>query len=70
MRWDLTDRRLMGPGTRTIGLREIKAVNTLGSAVQVVTLTGDKHLIKYQSDAKATKALIERVQAGGRPPAP
>ena len=66
-RWDLTDRRLLGPGGRTVGLREIKSVNTLMSAVQVVTQGGGKHLIKYQSDGKTTKALIERVQAGGRP---
>lgn len=67
MRWDLTDRRLLGPGGRAIGLREIKEVNTLVSVVQVVTQTGGKHLIKYQPDAKATKATIERVMAGGRP---
>jgi hypothetical protein len=66
-RWDLTNRRLLGPGGRAIGLREIKTVNTFASVVQVVTQTGGKHLIKYQSDTDATKALIERVQAGGRP---
>lgn len=59
MRWDLTNRRLLGPGTRAIALENIKAVNTLFSAVQVVTVTGDKHLLKYQPDAKATKARIE-----------
>ena len=66
-RWDLTNRRLLGPGARAIGLAEIKSVNTLLSAVQVVTRTGGKHLIKYQADGIATKALIERIQAGGRP---
>lgn len=66
-RWDLTDRRLLGPGGRAIGLREIKQINTLLSAVQLVTHSGGKHLIKYQADAKATRALIERAQAGGRP---
>jgi hypothetical protein len=59
MRWDLTDRRLLGPGTRVIALDNIAAVNTLFSAVQVVTVTGDKHLLKYQPDAKATKARID-----------
>ena len=59
MRWDLTDRRLLGPGTRVIALENIAAVNTLFSAVQIVTVTGDKHLLKYQPDAKATKARIE-----------
>lgn len=66
-RWDITDRRLLGPGGRAIGLKDVKQINTLMSAVQVVTHTGGKHLIKYQADARATKALIERVQAGGRP---
>lgn len=59
MRWDLTDRRLLGPGTRIIALDTITAVNTVFSAVQVVTATGDKHLLKYQPDAKATKARID-----------
>lgn len=66
-RWDLTNHRLLGPGGRSIGLGEVKEINTLISAVQVVTRTGGKHLIKYQPDGKATKAVIERVQAGGRP---
>lgn len=66
-RWDLTDRRLLGPGGRAITLSEITAVNTLMSTVQVVTRAGGKHLIKYQPDAGATKARIERTRAGGRP---
>jgi hypothetical protein len=66
MRWDLTDRRLLGPGTRAIALENITAVNTLFSAVQVVTVTGDKHLLKYQADAKAAKATIERAKAEAR----
>jgi hypothetical protein len=64
MRWDLTNRRLLGPGARVIALENIKAVNTLFSAVQVVTVTGDKHLLKYQPDARATKARIE-AELGG-----
>lgn len=67
MRWDLTDRRLLGPGGRSIGLRDIREINTLMSSVQVVTQSGAKHLIKYQPDARATRAAIERAQAGGRP---
>ena len=43
-------------------LNQIAAVNIMGSFVQIVTNTGDKHLIKYldQSDPAATKAAIER----------
>ncbi|MFU8881350.1 MAG: hypothetical protein ACNA7Q_03210 [Rhodobacterales bacterium] len=65
VRWDLTDRRLLGPGGRAVRLAEIKVLNRLGSAVQIVTQTGDKHLIKYQKDAAVTRARIERAQAGG-----
>jgi hypothetical protein len=66
MRWDLTDRRLLGPGTRVLALENIAKVNTIFSAVQVVTVTGDKHLLKYQADAAAVKSTIERAKAGGR----
>lgn len=66
VRWDLTDRRLLGPGTRAVRLAEIGAINTLGSAVQVVTLTGDKHLLKYQKNRDATRARIAAAQAGRR----
>ncbi|SDN56043.1 hypothetical protein SAMN05216196_101903 [Lutimaribacter pacificus] len=66
VRWDLTDRRLLGPGSRAVRLAEIGALNTLGSAVQVVTLTGDKHLLKYQKDRDATRTRIAAVQAGRR----
>jgi hypothetical protein len=64
-RWDLTDRRLLGPQTRAVRLAEIATVRRLGSAVQVVTQCGDKHLIKYQADGPATRARIERAMAGG-----
>lgn len=66
VRWDLTDRRLLGPGGRAVRLGEIKALNRLGSAVQVITHGGDKHLIKYQKDGAATRARIERAKAGGK----
>ncbi|MEJ6390354.1 hypothetical protein [Gymnodinialimonas ulvae] len=59
MRWDLTNRRLLGPGGRAIALHDIAAVNVVASMVQIVTGAGDKHLIKNQTDAAATKARIE-----------
>ena len=65
VRWDLTDRRLLGPGGRALSLNRVKAVNRLGSAVQVVTDTGDKHLIKYQPDSADTRARLQRAMAGG-----
>lgn len=66
-RWDLTDERLLGPQDRAVRLSEIKALKSLGSAIQVVTLSGDKHLLKYLADKDATRQAITRAQAGGRP---
>ncbi|WP_424832318.1 hypothetical protein [Ruegeria sp.] len=58
--WEMTETNLTGPGSRNVALNQIQAVNTMGSYVQVVTKSGDKHLIKYQADPAATKAAIER----------
>ncbi|GAA5077998.1 hypothetical protein N0B44_10770 [Roseibacterium beibuensis] len=63
MRWDLTDRRLLGPGPRVIWLREIAAVRSIFSAVQVVTGTGDKYLLKYQPDTAKVIAEIDGARA-------
>ncbi|WP_288939194.1 hypothetical protein [Roseovarius pacificus] len=63
-RWDLTDRRLLGPQTRAVFLRDIQTIRTLGSAVQIVTRSGDKHLLKYQSDRDATCKRIETAITG------
>jgi hypothetical protein len=64
-RWDLTNQRLLGPQGRTMRLSEIKEFRSLGSALQIITLSGDKHLLKYLADKSATRAAIERAQAGG-----
>jgi hypothetical protein len=58
--WDLTDRRLLGPQTRAVRLDQIEQVRGLGSAVQVVTRNGDKHLIKYLADKTAVMDRIRR----------
>ena len=58
--WAIEGSDLVGPGERRVALSNIEKVNTMGSYVQIVTKTGDKHLIKYQADAAATKAAIER----------
>ena len=60
--WYLTNRRLIGPGERTILLENVDKVNTIFSAAQVVTRTGDKYMLKYQADTKATKAAIDRAR--------
>lgn len=64
-RWDLTDQRLLGPLTRAVRLTDIARVRGLGSAVQVVTRSGDKHLIKYQADRGRVEARL-RAAAGSR----
>ncbi|MBO6625253.1 MULTISPECIES: hypothetical protein [Paracoccaceae] len=61
-RWDLTNRRLLGPGTRSIPLEEIAVTRSLLGAVQVVTEGGDKHLLKYQADPAAVIAEIDRAR--------
>lgn len=66
VRWDLTDRRLLGPQTRAVRLGEIAELRTFGSAVQIVTRSGDKHLLKYQADRDATRNRIKVAMAGGR----
>ncbi|HID68062.1 MAG TPA: hypothetical protein EYP31_07350 [Roseibacterium sp.] len=58
-RWDLTNQRLLGPGGRDIALHDITRVRTLMSMVQIITASGEKHLIKNQADTKAVIARIE-----------
>ena len=58
--WNIQNGALTGPGPRTIQLSQIKAVKTIGSFVQIITKSGDKHLIKYQADPAAAKTAIER----------
>ncbi|AZV76767.1 hypothetical protein EBB79_01890 [Parasedimentitalea marina] len=57
--WTLSDTGLTGPAERNIPLTQIKRVRTMGSYVQVVTKSGDKHLIKYQAEPAATSRIIE-----------
>jgi hypothetical protein len=64
VRWVLTERRLLGPGGRAVRLGEVTTLRRLGSAVQVVTAAGDKHLLKYQPDRDATLARLRRAGAG------
>jgi len=58
--WTLSDTSMTGPAERNIPLTQIERVRTMGSYVQVVTKSGDKHLIKYQADPAATARTIER----------
>ncbi|SFL11870.1 hypothetical protein [Shimia haliotis] len=65
-RWDLTNKRVLGAGTKSIRLQEIKELNKMGSVVQIVTHSGDKHLIKFQADPAATIAAIQSAKSGGQ----
>lgn len=63
--WRLTERRLLGPGGRVVHLSAIKHLRPFLGDVQIVTLSGDKHLMKYPTDARAVIARIAEVQGNG-----
>lgn len=58
-RWVLSEAALYGPGGRKILLSNIEKVRKIGSAVQVVTISGAKHLIKFVAEPDAVIARIE-----------
>ncbi|MFT7593285.1 MAG: hypothetical protein ACI8R4_000598 [Paracoccaceae bacterium] len=60
--WEIKDQALIGPAERKIPLNQIDKVRSMGSFVQVITRSGDKHLIKYQADPAATITAIERAR--------
>ncbi|MFO1202423.1 MAG: hypothetical protein U1E58_07270 [Tabrizicola sp.] len=45
--WQLTERRLLGPGGRSIPRASIREARPFLGAVQVTTSSGERHLIKY-----------------------
>ncbi|KAA9010741.1 hypothetical protein F3S47_04735 [Histidinibacterium aquaticum] len=63
-RWDLTDRRLLGPGDRSVSLDRIDKVRVIASAVQVISLDGRKHLIRFLPDPQAARRAIEAARPG------
>ncbi|MGV8952037.1 MAG: hypothetical protein ACOH2M_13100 [Cypionkella sp.] len=62
--WRLTARRILGPAGRIAPLSSLKLAQPFYGAVQIVTQSGDKHLIKYQADPKAVAARIMATKAG------
>jgi len=62
--WTLTNKRLTGPSERSIPLNTIKNVRTLFSAVQVITHTGDKYMLKYLADTEAAVNAIINARDG------
>ena len=64
-RWRLTDRRLLGPGLRSVPRASIATARRFLGDVQVVTISGDKHLMKYMADAAAVAVTIRRASTAG-----
>ncbi len=62
--WRVTNRRLLGPGGRAMALADVAQTRPFFGDVQVVTRSGDKHLIKYQRDAATSIASITDAQRG------
>ncbi len=62
--WTLSATSLKGPYQRHAYLADIAKVRTIAGAVQIVTTSGDKHLIKYQPDPKRTIETINAARAG------
>ena len=56
--WTLSSTHLSGPAERSIPLGRITNARTLFSATQVITDTGDKYMLKYLADPKATANTI------------
>ena len=56
--WELSKTHLTGPAERSIPLSSIKEARTLFSAVQVITHTGDKYMLKYLADTEGTVSAI------------
>ncbi|HDR28472.1 hypothetical protein [Rhodovulum sp.] len=56
--WTLTDRALNGPGGRRVLFENIDKAGKLGAAVQIITRSGDKHLIKFLAEPDAVVARI------------
>ncbi|ESW59581.1 MAG: hypothetical protein Q27BPR15_16690 [Rhodobacter sp. CACIA14H1] len=57
--WTLTPTHLTGPAGRSIPRSQIALVRPFLGAVQVVTTTGDKHLIRYLPDPAAAARAIQ-----------
>lgn len=56
--WHLTNHRLIGPDGHTIPLGDVAKARPVLSAVQVITRSGDKYMLKYQASTAATTSAI------------
>lgn len=62
--WVLDETGLDGPYGKHTSLDEIAKLRSIAGAVQVVTRSGDKHLIKYQPDPQAVIDAINSARTG------
>ncbi len=62
-RWQLTDRRLIGPQGRQVWLGEIKDARRLMGDLQIISTTGAKHLIKHLADGQGAIDAILAAKA-------
>jgi len=64
MRWVLTNRRLILPGgVRSVPLLDIETVRTLLGDVQVISKSGDKHLLKHMADSEGVVSRLLAARA-------
>ncbi|TVP72569.1 MAG: hypothetical protein EA339_06140 [Rhodobacteraceae bacterium] len=61
--WVLSNTRLVGPAGREVYLLELEKVRRLFSDIQLITKSGDKHLIKHVAGAESVVAEIEAARA-------
>jgi len=57
--WTLTRDDLSSTMGRRVLLENIEKIRLIGSAAQVITRSGDKHMIKFLSDPASVKTQIE-----------
>ncbi|ATX66860.1 hypothetical protein [Roseinatronobacter bogoriensis] len=58
-RWVLSNMRLVGPGGRQVYLLELEKARRLFGDIQLITRSGDKHLIKHIAQSENVVAEIE-----------
>ena len=62
-RWVLSNMRLVGPGGRQVYLLELEKARRLFGDIQLITKSGDKHLIKHIRQSDQLVAEIEAARA-------
>ncbi len=60
--WTMSSVGLKGPYERKARFEDISKLRTIAGSVQIITKSGDKHLIKYQPDPNAVIAQINAVR--------